>query len=116
MSFHFCAYSWEVRHLDEGTQVTLANRDLDHETLPILVDDLQALVEESGRPNLYLDFERIGLISSTVIGKLVELDAHLRDHGGRLILVNVPTHLNGMFEAARLMDVLEIRPREKAIA
>lgn len=116
MSFHFCAHSWEVRHLDEGTQVTLANRDLDQETLPILVEDLQVLVEESGRPNLYLDFERIGLISSQVAGKLVELDTHLRNHGGRLILTNVPSHLKEMFDAVRLTDVLEIHPRDKALA
>jgi anti-anti-sigma factor len=109
MAFHFCAHSWEVRDIADGTMVTLSNRDLSAETCADLVDDLAGLVLESGLPNLYLDFERIGLISSEVLGKLIELQTRLRERGGRLTLLNVKPHLAAIFEAAQLNDVLDIR-------
>jgi hypothetical protein len=52
MAFHFCTRAWEVRDGADGTMVTLTNRDLNPENLPVLVEDLHALVLESGSPNL----------------------------------------------------------------
>jgi anti-anti-sigma factor len=109
MAFHFCAHSWEVRDLEDGTVVTISNRDLDRETIAVLVDELLELVMESGQANLYLDFERIGLISSVVIAKMLLLDTKLREHGGRLILLNVNPSNYRLFQAARLTDALDIR-------
>ncbi len=109
MSFHFCAHSWEVRDLEDGTLVAIANRDLDRETIPVLVDELLEIVMESGQPNLYLDFDRIGLISSIVVAKMLTLDTRLRQHGGRLILVNVNATSFRLFQAARLTETLDIR-------
>ena len=109
MSFHFCAHSWEVRDLDDGTLVAIGNRDLSRDTIPVLVDELMELVLESGQPNLYLDFERIGLISSVVVAKMLALDTRLREQGGRLILLNVNPSNFRLFQAARLTDALDIR-------
>lgn len=109
MSFHFCAHSWEVRDLEDGTLVSISNRDLDRETILVLVDELMEIVMESGQPNLYLDFDRIGLISSIVVAKMLTLDTRLREHGGRLILVNVNATNYRLFEAARLTETLDVR-------
>jgi anti-anti-sigma regulatory factor len=115
MSFHFCSHSWEVRDLEDGTSVKLGNRDLSLASIAGVVDDLFVLVEESGRPNLDLDFADIGLASSTVFGKLVELNAKLREHGGRLSLVNLNASLRDMLQRLELAHILNVRAADAAV-
>jgi anti-anti-sigma factor len=112
MSFHFCSHSWEVRDTHDGTLVKLMQRDLDQETIAVLVDELFELVQESGRPNLSLDLGGIRLMASAVLGKVLSLDTKLRQHGGQLILVNVDPLIFQMFHAARLTEILDIRKAE----
>jgi anti-anti-sigma factor len=112
--FHFCCHSWEVRDMKDGTLVKLSYRDLDLETIPVLVDELFELVQESGQPNLYLDFAAIRVLPSVVMGKLISLEGKLREHGGRLVLTNIDPFVYQTFQATRLTDVLDIRPEEVA--
>jgi anti-anti-sigma factor len=109
MSFHFCSHSWEVRDTADGTIVSLSNRDLSRETVPLLVDELFGLVQESGRPNLYLDFANVGLVPSLAIGKLVALSAQLQEHGGRLELRNVNSTLEESLQAMELADFFNVQ-------
>jgi anti-anti-sigma factor len=110
MSFHFCSHPWEVRDIDDGTLVKLTSRDLEKETIPVLVDDLFELVQESGQPNLYLDLGGIRVMASIVLGKLLSLDLKLRAQGGRLILTDLDPFLYQMFQATRLTDIVDVRP------
>ena len=114
MSFHFCSHSWEVQDVEDGTVVKLMPRDLDKEAVPVLVDDLHEVVQESGRPNLYLDLAEIHVLASVVLGKMLALDKKLREHGGRLILMHIDPFVYRMFQATRLTDVLDIRRAETA--
>lgn len=109
MSFHFCAHSWEVQYRRDGVQVKLAPRDLDGETVPVLVDELFDLSQENGLPNLYLDFSDIHQISSLVLGKLVSLNGRLTGQGGRLTILNVRPLPYEVFEATSLTEVLDVR-------
>lgn len=112
MSFHFCTHAWEVRDDDDGTLIVLTDRDLDMATLPVLVDDLFEIVQESGKPNLYLDFSKVQMIVSVVLGKLIAMHEKLREHAGRLVVVGLdPVHY-AIFEATRLTEMLDIRRRE----
>ena len=110
MSFHFCSHSWEVQDADDGTLVKLTHRDLDKETIPVLVDELLEIVLESGQPNLYLDFSEIRVLPSVVLGKMLALDGQLREHGGRVIMVHLDSHLYKICQATRLTEMLDIRP------
>jgi len=112
MAFHFCTRAWEVRDIADGTMVTLKNRDLNEDNLPVLVDDLHALVLESGSPNLYLDFSNIGLIDPPVLDQLVALNEQIRANNGRAILTNLNTRLNEMIESAGLSAVLDVRAKD----
>ena len=116
MAFHFCSRAWEVRDIADGTLVTLTNRDLNEENLPVLVEDLHALVLESGSPNLYLDFANIGLIDSAVLDKLVALNDQLRGNGGRAVLMNLHARLYELFESAGLSAVLDLRMKDGVAA
>jgi anti-anti-sigma factor len=114
MSFHFCSHSWEVRDMHDGTLVTLTARDLDKETVPVLVEDLYELASESGQPNLYLDLAAIHQFASVVLGKLLALDTKLREHGGRLVLLNLDPFVYQQFQITRIIDVLDVRQAETA--
>ncbi|MBM3995055.1 MAG: hypothetical protein FJ303_13005 [Planctomycetes bacterium] len=114
MAFHFCAHSWEVRDVADGTIVALRNRDLASDTVADLIDDLFALVQESGRPNLYLDFSAIGLVGEIVLEKVVVLDGQLRERGGKLTLLKLNASLYEMFEANNLTAVLDLRQADAA--
>ena len=109
MPMHFCSHPWEVRDVEDGTLVTITERDLETTNIPVLVDDLFELVLESGQPNLYLDFADVRLLPSVVMGKLISLDNKLRERGGRLVVSNLDPVIYKSFQAARLTDVLDVR-------
>jgi anti-anti-sigma regulatory factor len=114
MSFRFCSHAWEVRHMQDGTHVTLSPRDLNSEAVAVFVDELCDLVQGSGQPDLHLDLADIRQISSVVMGKLIALNTRLRERGGRLILHHVPSLIYDALLAARLHDVLDIRMQSAA--
>jgi anti-anti-sigma factor len=114
MSFHFCSHAWEVRAVEDGTLVQLTQRDLEAASMADLIDDLFGLVQESGRPNLYLDFASLQQLASVAIGKLIALHGRLCEHGGRLALINVDPDLLDILEAVALTEVLDIHTRAAA--
>ena len=112
MSFHFCSQTWEVRDTPDGTLVKLTPRNLNQEALAVLVDELFDLVQESGQPNLSLDFTEIRAVTSVILGKMLALDAKLRQHGGRLILLNTDSFVYQKFDVTRLTKILDVRQTE----
>ncbi len=111
MAMHFCAHAWEVSDLDNGTLVALSNRDLTAEATSVLAEELFEIACESDHPNISLDFERIGLVSSVVVAKMVVLDGQLREIGGRLSVVNVNPTLYDLFVYMGLNEVIAIQRR-----
>jgi len=109
MPFHFCSHAWEVQDTEDGTRVQLTRRDLDAETESVLVDELFELVQESGRPNLYLDFGQVHMLTSVLIGKMIALNTLLQEHGGRLILMNLDPVMTQSLNEVQLTDLLEVR-------
>jgi anti-anti-sigma factor len=99
MSLYTLSHLWEVEDVEDGISVRLTPRDLDVHTLSILADELTELALESGRPNLYLDFGRVNLLTSVVIGKLFAVDRRLREAGGRLVLCRLDPAVRGVFQA-----------------
>ncbi len=112
MSFHFCTHAWEISDIKDGTLILLTDRDLEMATLPLLVDDLLEIVRESGKPNLYLDFSKVQMIVSVVLGKLIAAHEKLREQAGRLILLGLDPAHYAIFQATRLTEMIEIRRPE----
>jgi anti-anti-sigma regulatory factor len=97
MSLHVLAHPWEVQDVADGTAVRLTYRDLDVQTLSIWIDELVELARESDRPTLYLDFEKVQVLTSVVLGKLFVLDRRLREIGGGLVPCNLNLALREIF-------------------
>jgi anti-anti-sigma factor len=109
MSLYSLAHAWEVTEVEDGILVKVTPRDLDDGTAMLLFDDLRELVQERGRPNLYLDFGAVHSLSSAVLGRVILLDRKLRDGGGRLSLFNLNPPLQELLQFSRLTDILDIR-------
>jgi anti-anti-sigma factor len=108
MALHFLSHSWKVRDIADGTLVTITYKDLDENTALLLVDELYELVQESGRPNLYLDFGKVGAISSTVLAQLLVLDRTLREIGGQLALFSLTPGVHDALQASQLANLLDV--------
>jgi anti-anti-sigma factor len=107
MSIHLVSHSWEVT--TDGLMVTLNQEDLVPHTDSNLIDDLFELFQESGQTNFLLDCDKVHHLPSIVFGKLIALDAKIRQVGWRLVLCNVDPHLYDSFKAGGLTDILDIR-------
>jgi anti-anti-sigma factor len=109
MALQFVSHNWQVEHVDDGLTVTLSQQELDSKAVWILVDELFELAQESGKPNLYVDFGNVRRIASVVFGKLITLDKRLREVDCRLILCNVDAFVYESFRSVRLTENLDIR-------
>lgn len=109
MSFHFVSHRWEIENVEDGMVVTVNPSDLDATHVSTQVDELFELMQESGQPNLYLDFINVHLAPSVVFGKLIALEGKLRQVGCRLVLCGVDAHLYDALQAAGLTDVFDVR-------
>ena len=100
MSLYVLCHPWEVQEIEDGIVVKLTQRDLDVQTVSILADELLELALESGMSRLHLDFAKVTILTSLVLGKLTALDRRLRETGGRLVLCNLTPGLQRVFQAA----------------
>jgi anti-anti-sigma factor len=86
----------------------------------LLFDDLLELAQETGRPNLYLDFGAVESMSSAVLGRVILLHRKLRNAGGRLSLFSLNPPLKELLDMSLLTDVLDVRgiplPRQPQLA
>jgi anti-anti-sigma regulatory factor len=98
MSLHVLTHPWEVQDLDNGPLVRITDRDLEVGAISALIDELFELVQESGQPNLSLDFASVNVLPSVVVGKLFALDRKLRERGGRLFLCNLNPVLKALLQ------------------
>jgi anti-anti-sigma regulatory factor len=109
MALQFVSHNWQVEHIENGIVVILSQQELDSRAIWILVDELFELAQESGQPNLYVDFGNVRRLANIVFGKLITLDKKLRDVDCRLILTNVNAFVYQSFRAGRLTENLDIR-------
>jgi anti-anti-sigma factor len=120
MTHHSLSRPWELREVDDGLLVKVTHRDLDAGMAMLLFDDLLELAQETGRPNLYLDFGAVESMSSAVLGRVILLHRKLRNAGGRLSLFSLNPPLKELLDMSLLTDVLDVRgiplPRQPQLA
>jgi anti-anti-sigma factor len=89
-----------------------------------LVPDLELTVRafgpdglEGGRsPAFVLDLGRVNALNAGGLGQLVSLKRRVQGLGGRLVLRNVGEDAARVIEAARLTDLLDVRPGKRVEA
>lgn len=77
---------------------------------------LLAQIEGRDRPQLSLNLSGVSLLTSVALGKLVSLNARVREAGGRLTLVNLTPTVLQVFKVTRLDTLLEILGPTEALS
>jgi anti-anti-sigma factor len=92
--------------VEEAVVLPLKGQVLDAEHLRAVVRAL----DRAGGPVVHLDLGEVLLPTAEGLGLLVKLNRRLRARGGQLVLLNVAPDAAEVFEATRLVDVLDVRP------
>ena len=74
-----------------------------------LGEELYGLVEKEDRKNLVLDFSVVTFLSSTVLGKLIKLNAKVRSRNGTMRLCNLQPQILEVFLVCKLECLFEIQ-------
>jgi anti-sigma B factor antagonist len=82
---------------------------LDEETLDRIHDQLLALADEPGEPDLLLDFGNVEYLTSTALGALVSLHKKLLATGRHLTVGNLNAQVHEVFAVTRLDKLLDLR-------
>jgi anti-anti-sigma factor len=82
---------------------------LDADTVPGVSDELLALADEPGGPDLLLDFANVDYVSSMALGTLVGLHKKLAAEGRHLTIANLSPRVFEVFAVTRLDGFLDLR-------
>lgn len=61
---------------------------------------------KGGASRLVLDLGGVSYMDSTCLGEIIQACLTLRRHGGRLEVINVPGHVQRLFDISHVADVL----------
>ncbi|MDA0839445.1 MAG: STAS domain-containing protein [Planctomycetota bacterium] len=67
-----------------------------------LADGLKDFVDEINARNVLLNFQRVDFMTSSMLGRLLQLRNHLEKRGGKLMLVGLSASIRQVFETTRL--------------
>lgn len=73
-------------------------------------DAIEAVIDEKQPPKVIVDFSGVHIVSSGVIGLLIEMSRQTRAKGGTFIVAGLQPQVSEVFSIARLERVLNIQP------
>lgn len=85
--------------------------ELDLSTSPAFRDQIEAELQQTkDLQHLILDFTETNFIDSSGLGVILGRYKTISQRGGRLSAVNVPLHLQKLFELSGLLKIMTIYP------
>ncbi|MHC4717030.1 MAG: STAS domain-containing protein [Planctomycetota bacterium] len=81
---------------------------LDEKTISEIGDKLYALVGQSDKPRMVLDFANVAHMSSSALGMLITLHKRVREKDGKLRLCRIRPSIYEVFVITRLNEVFTI--------
>lgn len=105
----------EVAEVGDVSVVRLLDpKILDEAIIHELGQELTKLVEEEKRTKLVLNFSAVQFLSSSALGKLINLDKKVKSHSGKLKLSNIGQNIYEVFAITRLNKLFDIKDDEAA--
>jgi len=101
-----------IGHTDTATIVTFTNkRMLEEWDIQTLQELIIAVIEQTQRIKLILDFRNVQFISSSAgLGALIRISKKVYERAGQLRLCNINPKVYEIFEITWLTKVLDIQP------
>jgi len=100
-------------HVTEHSEfLTLSMKGrLDISTASMLKEEVMSHLEQGARA-LILNMAQVDFINSSGLGTLVSILKEVRSSGGRLVLSNLASYVQEIFEITQLTEIFEIFPVE----
>jgi anti-sigma B factor antagonist len=86
------------------------NKILDEGNITDIGATLKALIDESGKPKLLLDFANVDHLSSAALGMLINANNEIRKKDGQLRLANIKPQIFEVFVITKLNRLFKIKP------
>lgn len=104
-----------VEQRDDITIVTFNDRKiLDKHCIQEIGSELFALVKESGRTKILINFSTTEYLSTAIFGKFITLNKMVHQAGGKLVFCSIDPKVYEAFEISRLNKLFEIRNDEQS--
>jgi anti-sigma B factor antagonist len=100
-----------TQHIGPVTVVTIMEpRITEPADIRQVGDDLMALLEQSEKPQIILDFGKVTYLPSAMIGKLTAMHKTAMKYKGHLKMCNIAPGVLQIFKITKLDKVFEIFP------
>jgi anti-sigma B factor antagonist len=86
---------------------------LDMPTIDLLGQRLYELVDAQAQRKIVLDFSKVRLLSSSLLGVLVKLQRKAKDIGGRVVICGLRPELQKAFKITRMDKLFEFHATEE---
>jgi anti-sigma B factor antagonist len=102
------SFSISSRRLEDGILVALSG-DVDIATATVVDEELRRA--EQSESLIVLDLAEVGFMDSTGLRTVISADQRLRERGGSLRIVHVPSQVNRLFDLVGMRGHLTIDDR-----
>lgn len=82
---------------------------MDEPIIKAIGDQLFSLVDDQGRRNVTLNFDKVQYLGSFALGKLTTLHKKLKAAGGKLVLCNLDPDIYEIFQVSHLDRFFDIQ-------
>jgi anti-sigma B factor antagonist len=98
-----------IEYVGDATVVGFTDEKILEETdVRALRTSIEAVIEQTSRIHLVLDFRHVRFLSSAVLGLLIRISKRVYEQGGQLRLCNIHPSIYEVFKITRLTSVFEI--------
>ncbi len=98
-----------VNTTDQATIVTFSDRRiLEDGNIRSLQESIMAVIEQSAKICLVLDFCNVEFLSSAVLGLLIRISKKIHEREGKLSLCNISPKIYEVFKITQLTKVFDI--------
>lgn len=98
-----------VDYTDKAVIITFTDEKiLEDKDIAAIQQAIMAVVEQTQRISLVLDFSNVKFLSSTVLGLLIRISKKVYERDGQLRLCNINPKIYEIFKITRLTKVFEI--------
>ena len=99
-----------VEYAENVTFVTFTDEKILEETdIKALQVSIMAVIEETEKINLVLNFCNVKFLSSAVLGFLLRVSKKVYEKNGRLVLCNITPKILEIFKITRLTEIFNIQ-------
>lgn len=98
-----------VEYIDTATVITFTNEKILEEIdISALQQSIMAVIDQTERDVLILDFSNVQFLSSAVLGLLIRVSKKVYEKEGKLALCNIAPKIHEVFKITRLTKIFDI--------